>query len=210
MKMQTLFEGFRVWSNKKTIISEALQYHIDHKVGVDKNVFRPGSERFLSLFKEARDLYNAGQYELSESEKYYILETDIGEYALYEGEMVPLDMPMPIIERKKRKQQKGSKRARKNLKRKKKKKDPPLNKPSLNTGGGKKWKVFVRSKSGGVKKVTFGDKKGGLKGNWNDPEARASFAKRHKCAEKKDKTKAGYWSCRAHKYFGKNVPGRFW
>ena len=210
MKMQALFEGFRVWSNKKTIISEALQYHIDHKVGVDKNVFRPGSERFLSLFKEARDLYNAGQYELSESEKYYILETDIGEYALYEGEMVPLDMPMPIIERKKRKQQKGSKRARKNLKRKKKKKDPPLNKPSLNTGGGKKWKVFVRSKSGGVKKVTFGDKKGGLKGNWNDPEARASFAKRHKCAEKKDKTKAGYWSCRAHKYFGKNVPGRFW
>ena len=210
MKMQTLFEGFRKWSNKKTIISEALQYHIDHKVGVDKNVFRPGSERFLSLFKEARDLYNAGQYELSESEKYYILETDIGEYALYEGEMVPLDMPMPIIERKKRKQQKGSKRARKNLKRKKKKKDPPLNKPSLNTGGGKKWKVFVRSKSGGVKKVTFGDKKGGLKGNWNDPEARASFAKRHKCAEKKDKTKAGYWSCRAHKYFGKNVPGRFW
>jgi hypothetical protein len=193
MKMQTLFEGFRVWSNKKTIISEALQYHIDHKVGVDKNVFRPGSERFLSLFKEARDLYNAGQYELSESEKYYILETDIGEYALYEGEMVPLDMPMPIEEAKK-----------------KKKKNPPLNKPSLNTGGGKKWKVFVRSKSGGIKKVTFGDKKGGLKGNWNDPEARASFAKRHKCAEKKDKTKAGYWSCRAHKYFGKNVPGRFW
>lgn len=194
MKMQTLFEGFRVWSNKKTIISEALQYHIDHKVGVDKNVFRPGSERFLSLFKEARDLYNAGQYELSESEKYYILETDIGEYALYEGEMVPLDMPMPIEEAKK-----------------KKKKNPPLNKPSLNTGGGKKWKVFVRNpKTGGIKKVTFGDKKGGLKGNWNDPEARASFAKRHKCAEKKDKTKAGYWSCRAHKYFGKNVPGRFW
>jgi hypothetical protein len=194
MKMQALFEGFRVWSNKKTIISEALQYHIDHKVGVDKNVFRPGSERFLSLFKEARDLYNAGQYELSESEKYYILETDIGEYALYEGEMVPLDMPMPIEEAKK-----------------KKKKNPPLNKPSLNTGGGKKWKVFVRNpKTGGIKKVTFGDKKGGLKGNWNDPEARASFAKRHKCAEKKDKTKAGYWSCRAHKYFGKNVPGRFW
>ena len=194
MKMQALFEGFRLWSNKKTIISEALQYHIDHKVGVDKNVFRPGSQQFLSLFKEARDLYNAGQYELSESEKYYILETDIGEYALYEGEMVPLDMPMPIEEAKK-----------------KKKKNPPLNKPSLNTGGGKKWKVFVRNpKTGGIKKVTFGDKKGGLKGNWNDPEARASFAKRHKCAEKKDKTKAGYWSCRAHKYFGKNVPGRFW
>ena len=81
----------------------------------------------------------------------------------------------------------------------------------MNSGGGKKYKVFVRNpKTGGIKKVTFGDKKGGLKGNWNNPEARASFAKRHKCAEKKDKTKAGYWACRAHKYFGKNVPGRFW
>ena len=27
---------------------------------------------------------------------------------------------------------------------------------------------------------------------------------------KKGKTKAGYWACRAHKHFGKNVPGRFW
>jgi len=26
----------------------------------------------------------------------------------------------------------------------------------------------------------------------------------------KDKTKAGYWACRAHKDFGKNVSGRFW
>jgi hypothetical protein len=95
-------------------------------------------------------------------------------------------------------------------KKKKKKKDPPLNKPTKNTGGGKKYKVYVRSKSGGVKKVTYGDKKGGLKGNWNSAEARKSFAARHKCAEKKDKTKSGYWACRAHKDFGKNVPGRFW
>ena len=28
--------------------------------------------------------------------------------------------------------------------------------------------------------------------------------------KKKDKTKAGYWACRAHKDFGNNVPGRFW
>ena len=197
--MQKLFESFRSWV-KKPIISENLQYHIDHNVGVDRNVFRPGSEEFLSLFKEVRSLYKAGQYKLNEAEEFYILETDIGEYALYEGEMVPLDMPMPIDEGKKKKKRK-----------KKKKKDPPLNKPSLNTGGGKKWKVFVRNpKTGNVKKVTFGDRKGGLKGNWNDPKARASFAKRHKCAQKKDKTKAGYWACRAHKYFGKNVPGRFW
>ena len=157
---------------------------------MDKNVFRPGSDKFLELFKEARDLHNQGEYDLNEAEKFYILETEIGEYGLFEGQRVPLDFPM-LIE--------------------KKKKDPPLNKPSHNAGSGKKYKVFVRNpKTGKVKKVTFGDKKGGLKGNWNDPEARASFAKRHKCAQKKDKTKPGYWACRAHKYFGKNVPGRFW
>ena len=129
-----------------------------------------------------------------------ILQSEIGKHGIYEGAKVPLDIPMlnevELEEAKKKK--------------KKAKKKPKLNKPTRNTESGKKYKVYVRSKSGGVKKVTFGDKKGGLEGNWNDPDARASFAKRHKCAEKKDKTKAGYWACRAHKYFGRNVPGRFW
>ena len=96
-------------------------------------------------------------------------------------------------------------------KKKKKKKDPPIGKPTKNTGGGKKYKVFVRNpKTGKIKKITYGDSKGGLKGNWNSAEARKNFASRHKCAEKKDRTKAGYWACRAHKDFGTNVPGRFW
>ena len=116
---------------------------------------------------------------------------------MFEGERVPLDFPMYIetLDEKKKK---------------KKKKDPPLNKPTKNTGGGKKYKVYVRSKSGGVKKITYGDSKGGLKGNWNNAEARKSFAARHKCEQKKDKTTSGYWACRAHKDFGTNVPGRFW
>ena len=96
-------------------------------------------------------------------------------------------------------------------KKKKKKKDPPIGKPTKNTGGGKKYKVFVRNpKTGKIKKITYGDSKGGLKGNWNSAEARKSFASRHNCKDKKDRTKAGYWACRAHKDFGTNVPGRFW
>jgi hypothetical protein len=96
-------------------------------------------------------------------------------------------------------------------KKKKKKKDPPIGKPTKNTGGGKKYKVFVRNpKTGKIKKITYGDSKGGLKGNWNSAEARKSFASRHNCKNKKDRTKAGYWACRAHKDFGTNVPGRFW
>ena len=96
------------------------------------------------------------------------------------------------------------------LEAKKKKKDPPIGKPTRNTGSGKKYKVYVRNKkTGRIKKITYGDAKGGLKGGWNSAEARKSFAARHNCAEKKDRTKAGYWACRAHKDFGPGV-GRFW
>ena len=66
-----------------------------------------------------------------------------------------------------------------------------------------------KKKTGRIKKITYGDAKGGLKGGWNSPKARKSFAARHKCAQKKDRTKAGYWACRAHKDFGPGV-GRFW
>jgi hypothetical protein len=174
-----------------------MAFHEANDISIIENVFRVGSPAYVDLFSEAKKLHVKGLYELKEGEE-EIFSTDIGEWALYNGQKIPLDCPMVneiyLDEAKK-----------------KKKKTPKLNKPSLNTGGGKKWKVYVRNpKTGGIKKVTFGDKKGGLKGNWNDPEARKSFAARHKCAQKKDKTKAGYWACRAHKYFGKNVPGRFW
>ena len=175
-------------ANLEETISEALQYHLDHGVGVDKNVFRPGSQKFYAVFREARKLFKEGKYKPHNGEEREMLESDLGEFGLYEGEKVPLDSPM-LNE----------------------KKDPPLNKPMKNSGGGKKYKVYVRNpKTGRIKMITYGDAKGGLKGNWNNAEARKSFAARHNCAEKKDKMKAGYWACRAHKHFGKNVPGRFW
>ena len=47
----------------------------------------------------------------------------------------------------------------------------------------------------------------------SNPEARKSFAARHKCSTKKDKTKAGYWACRINRYGylwgGKTYPG-YW
>ena len=36
--------------------------------------------------------------------------------------------------------------------------------------------------------------------NIYDPDARKSFAARHQCDQKKDKTKPGYWSCRLQYY----------
>lgn len=73
-----------------------------------------------------------------------------------------------------------------------------LNKPKR--GGNKKFYVYVRDpKTKNIKKVSFGGTTG-LKAKINDPEARRSFAKRHRCAQKNDKTKPGYWSCRLPRY----------
>ena len=85
-----------------------------------------------------------------------------------------------------------------------------LNKPKR--GGSKKFYVYVKSKKGNVKKVSFGDT--GLSVKFKQKGARASFAARHKCAQKKDKTKAGYWSCNIGRYWkslggGSNFSG-YW
>ena len=85
-----------------------------------------------------------------------------------------------------------------------------LNKPKR--GGSKKFYVYVKSKKGNVKKVSFGDTNLSVK--LKQRGARASFAARHKCAQKKDKTKAGYWSCNIGRYWkslggGSNFSG-YW
>ena len=62
-------------------------------------------------------------------------------------------------------------------------------------GGSKKFYVYVKNNKGNVVKVSFGDTTG-LSIKRDDPERRKSFRARHKCDQKKDKTTAGYWSCR--------------
>ena len=63
-------------------------------------------------------------------------------------------------------------------------------------GDVKKSKVYVKDpQTGNVKKVNFGDPN--MKIKKNNPARRKSFRARHKCSQKKDRTTAGYWSCRA-------------
>ena len=77
---------------------------------------------------------------------------------------------------------------------------PELNKPKRSSGHSK-YVVYVKDpKTGNVKKINFGDKKGGLSSKINDREAARSFSARHNCETKTDKTKAGYWACRLPKY----------
>ena len=75
--------------------------------------------------------------------------------------------------------------------------DVPLNKPKR--GGSKAYYVYVRDpKTKKIKKVSFGS--GGLRAKIKNKEALNAFAARHNCKNKKDRTKAGYWSCNLPRY----------
>ena len=84
-------------------------------------------------------------------------------------------------------------------KKKKKKDNRKIGKPMRSSSGGKAYKVYVKDpKTKKIKTVRFGS--GGLRAKINDKKARTAFAARHKCSQKKDRTKAGYWSCRLPRY----------
>jgi hypothetical protein len=161
------------------LLSEELKYHIDNKISLHETEFRIGSDAHLSLIREARKLYSRDLIDVNESDK-FVLESNLGHFGEYKNEMVPLDLPM-LNEA----EYKG--------------RDVDLNKP-MRSSGPKKYKVYVKNDKGNVIQVNFGDVKGGLKSKINDPEARKAFADRHNCEQKKDKTKAGYWSCNLPRY----------
>jgi hypothetical protein len=160
----------------KTPISEGLRYHIENGVSLQENVFRIGSKKYLQLFAEARMLLEWGNISLDENSKFLIENTDIGKFGIYEGKKVPLDLPA-IDEA----EYQG--------------KDVEIGKPKR--GGSKAYYVYVKD-GDKVKKVSFGS--GGLRAKIKDPKARAAFAARHNCDQKKDRTTAGYWSCNLPRY----------
>ena len=192
MKYINLFDNF-------TSISENLKYHVDNNLPVLENVFRPGSTSFFEMIKEARSLFDSGKVELSGIDKILFESTDLGKFAEFEGQMVPLDLPLEVFEEVNEAEYHGKK--------------VPIGKP-MRSSGPKKYKVYViNPKTKNVKVVNFGDAKGGLSAKVSDPKARKSFAARHQCHLKKDRTKPGYWACRlnrfGHLFGGKTYPG-YW
>jgi hypothetical protein len=269
----------------------SLQYHLDNGLTLSENVYRYSSERFIQLFAEARDAWRDGLIELNEEDAQLLESTDIGEYGIFEGEKVPLDLPMVDeqmdiyddianeefgmdfdqlgpneqewvrneIDNLSEAEYQGREDDRKyallkvrpenyNLMIDKLQdmninhtrhsgtegvikvytdripdkvlyrlthdvwvdkfvlkeaeyqgREVPLNKPKR--GGPKKFFVYVKNpKTGKIKKVNFGDS-GNLSVKIKEPGARASFAARHNCDQKKDKTKPGYWSCNIGRYW---------
>ena len=77
----------------KSLLSEGLQYHIDKKIPLFETVYRIGSNKHLSLIKEARKMYSRNIIDLCEEDE-HLIKTHLGEFGIYEGESVPLDLPM--------------------------------------------------------------------------------------------------------------------
>ena len=169
----------------KAILSEGLKYHVDNARPLTEHVFRAGSESYFNLWAEARALYARNILEVQGDDLEVLLETDLGHFGMVDGKKVPLDFPIELtIDEAKKAKKKNTKK---------------LNKPMRDSSGGKAYKVYVKDpKTGNIKTIRFGS--GGLRAKINDKKARNAFAARHKCSQKKDKTKAGYWSCRLPRY----------
>lgn len=166
-------ETFKEFSKKQTL-AEAVEYHLKNDLPFHQNIFRIHSEYYYDLFKEVREQYNNGTLKITNEVDLEFMKSDLGEFVEYEGELVPLDMPLM-----------------------EKEENVELNKPKR--GGPKKYYVYVKNENGNVVKVAWGDTTG-LKVKINDPAARKSFAARHKCDQANDKTTPRYWACRLPRY----------
>jgi hypothetical protein len=169
-------------------ISEALQYHIDNGIGLTDNVFRVYSEGYFDLVNEVRELWNEGKIDLNEEDR-LMVESDLGKKVKIGKSYIYLDAPYISETETEEDILAEAKHHGKNVK---------LGSPFRTPGGPKKFAVYVKSKTGGVKKVTFGDPK--LKVKNANKKAAKSFRARHKCSQKKDRTTAGYWSCHVGRY----------
>jgi len=78
----------------RIIMTENMQHHVKNKLSITENTFRYGSESFLDLWAEARYLYSRNVIHVNDDDKHIILETNLGEYGIYDGKKVPLDMIM--------------------------------------------------------------------------------------------------------------------
>ena len=169
----------------RVLMTDNMKYHIDNNKPLTETALPYGSKEYLDLWVEARYLYSRGAINTYGIDKEKITETHLGEYGIFEGQIVPLDMPIPddVLEEAEYQGRKVT-----------------LNKPSQ--GDSKKFKVYVKNDKGKVVKVNFGFGGTSAKGKRmsikvKNPKRRAAFRARHNCKNPGPKWKANYWSCKA-------------
>jgi hypothetical protein len=80
--------------NKRVVMTENMQYHMQNQLPLTENTFRYGSKAFLDLWSEARYLYVRDAINVNELDQEILTETHLGEYGIFEGKKVPLDLPI--------------------------------------------------------------------------------------------------------------------
>ena len=140
---------------------------------------------FFEMISEAKKLYKEGKYTPTDEFELDMLNSDIGEKVIFEGQEVILDYPFE-----------------EELNEEDKTDGKGIGKPWREGGGGA---VYVRD-GGSIRKVSFS--KSGMKKRYMDPAATRSFVARHRCLTNKDKTSASYWACRWPRFFSNS--GKTW
>lgn len=163
-------ESLEQHSNKSLVlkedvkISNALQYHIDNGMNLTENAFWFYSEGYFNLINEVRDLFNKGKIHLNEEDR-LMIESDLGIKVKIGKKYVYLDAPFIF--------------------------ETETEEDILTEGKipkrPKKFAVYTKSKTEGIKKVIFGNSNLMLKESRN-------------CSQKTDKTTAAYWSCHVGRY----------
>jgi hypothetical protein len=77
---------------ENVILSEELKYHLDNGMSLSNTVFRLGSEGWMNLCNEMRNLWEQGLLEVNENDEFILL-TEAGRTGVYQGKSVPLDSP---------------------------------------------------------------------------------------------------------------------
>lgn len=161
-------------------ICESLNFCTENDMRIH-DLYRMGTPTYFHFIRGVREMsLNEGinHLPIHPWDRWILEQTDVGEFSAYEEKMVALDMPMTMTEEEDDDDEKE------------------LDVPKR--GGPKKFYVYTKNKDGNVVKVTFGDPD--MSVNFDDGEARKSFAARHKCSEKTDKTTPGWWSCNLPKF----------
>ena len=200
MKNLKTFEGFQYSPDQD--FSESLQYHLERRLGLLESVFRIGSDAWVDLVNEARNLSEAGIINLSEDDL-DLISTDAGRKGIFEGQEVLLDVPFfesddfdgdVWYDEETGEIHEAEYRGRK----------VNLNRPFRNTDGGtKKFSVYTKNDKGNVVKVGFGLKGARIK-NYDKGRAK-SFQARHRCKTPGPKWKARYWACRTASFKNLNL-----
>ena len=204
------------WSDPMTVsegvdVSYDLQYHLDNKIALGEGLFRYGSDSYIKLYTEIKNLKDLNAIKLNEIDE-ELIKDFTNQSVIIEGKRILLNLIVEdngsyILEE-------GKKKSKDKYKGKK------SNSPTRGASGGKAYKVFVpgcnaktKSNPRGIKKIQFGS--GGLKAKLSNKEAKKSYNARHGCSKGKhnDKCKAGYWSCRLPRYaksLGLSGGGTWW